>query len=184
MSALGQSCAEVVEVFQAEYAEILTVRPGITDPASLKFRDEADFCGMPPIRRMYLTHILPEKVTLGREYATPVSDGGCVVDSPDGRHAVACKAPMRTDFRAGPVRLWATTASRSVLAPIYCLQRDIKESKVSAAIHGHGGIGTNDADSPRRNSLAYSSERNSLERQASAARHVGRKAVYGDRTGA
>ena len=63
----------------AEYAEILTVRPGITDPASLKFRDEArHFCGMPPIRReMYLTHILPEKVTLGREYATPVSDGGC-----------------------------------------------------------------------------------------------------------
>ena len=30
-----------VEMFRSEYAEILTVRPGITDLASIKFRDEA-----------------------------------------------------------------------------------------------------------------------------------------------
>ncbi len=34
-----------VEMFRDDYAEILRVRPGITDPASIKYRDEAETPG-------------------------------------------------------------------------------------------------------------------------------------------
>jgi lipopolysaccharide/colanic/teichoic acid biosynthesis glycosyltransferase len=36
---------EFVELFRQDYEEILTVRPGITDLASLKYRDEAAVLG-------------------------------------------------------------------------------------------------------------------------------------------
>ena len=34
-----------VEMFRDDYAEILRVRPGITDPASIKYRNEAEILG-------------------------------------------------------------------------------------------------------------------------------------------
>jgi lipopolysaccharide/colanic/teichoic acid biosynthesis glycosyltransferase len=58
-----------VELFQREYAEILTVRPGITDLASLKYHDEAKFMGQfPNPEEEYLRSILPDKIRLAREY--------------------------------------------------------------------------------------------------------------------
>jgi lipopolysaccharide/colanic/teichoic acid biosynthesis glycosyltransferase len=60
---------QYVEYFREDYAEILTVRPGITDLASLKFRDEAAILGASADpEEMYLKCILPEKVNLGKEY--------------------------------------------------------------------------------------------------------------------
>ena len=58
-----------VEAFRRDYEEILTVRPGLTDLASLKYRDEASLLarsGNP--EQEYLTCILPDKIDLGREY--------------------------------------------------------------------------------------------------------------------
>jgi lipopolysaccharide/colanic/teichoic acid biosynthesis glycosyltransferase len=61
---------QYVDVFRQDYAEILEVRPGITDLASLKFRDEATLLGtfQNPEER-YVKCILPEKVNLGKVYA-------------------------------------------------------------------------------------------------------------------
>ena len=42
---------QYVELFRRDYMEILTVRPGITDLASLKYRDEASLLGKPKIRK-------------------------------------------------------------------------------------------------------------------------------------
>ena len=61
---------QYVDRFRDDYAEILTVRPGITDPASLKFRDEASLLGKTddPMET-YVNFILPQKVDLGKQYA-------------------------------------------------------------------------------------------------------------------
>ena len=58
-----------VELFRREYEEILTVPPGITDLASLKYRDEAVLLGkaVNP-EEEYLTHILPDKIKLAKDY--------------------------------------------------------------------------------------------------------------------
>ena len=58
-----------VELFPAEYAEILTVRPGITDLASLKYRDEAALLGKAEDpNKEYLSHVLPDKIQLAKDY--------------------------------------------------------------------------------------------------------------------
>lgn len=58
-----------VEMFRDEYAEILTVRPGITDPASLQFRNEADLLeGLADPEAEYVARLLPEKMALSRHY--------------------------------------------------------------------------------------------------------------------
>ena len=58
-----------VELFRREYAEILTVRPGITDLASLKYHDEAKIIGqfINP-EEEYVRSILPDKIRLAKEY--------------------------------------------------------------------------------------------------------------------
>lgn len=59
-----------VEMFRQEYAEILRIRPGITDMASLKFRDEATVLGrFENPEEKYVTDVLPEKIKLAKEYA-------------------------------------------------------------------------------------------------------------------
>jgi lipopolysaccharide/colanic/teichoic acid biosynthesis glycosyltransferase len=60
---------QYVEYFRQDYAQILTVRPGMTDLASVKFCDEAAILGtFPNPEEMYLTAILPQKLDLGKEY--------------------------------------------------------------------------------------------------------------------
>jgi lipopolysaccharide/colanic/teichoic acid biosynthesis glycosyltransferase len=59
-----------VEMFRDDYAEVLRVRPGITDPASIKYRNEAEILGgSQDPEREYVERILPEKIQLGKEYA-------------------------------------------------------------------------------------------------------------------
>jgi lipopolysaccharide/colanic/teichoic acid biosynthesis glycosyltransferase len=60
---------EYVELFRQDYEEILKVRPGITDLASLKYQDEAALLGESsnPTRE-YVTQILPDKIRLGKDY--------------------------------------------------------------------------------------------------------------------
>jgi len=60
---------QYVDYFRQDYAQILTVRPGMTDLASVKFCDEAAILGaFPNPEEMYLTAILPQKLDLGKEY--------------------------------------------------------------------------------------------------------------------
>jgi lipopolysaccharide/colanic/teichoic acid biosynthesis glycosyltransferase len=58
-----------VEAFHDDYQEILVVRPGLTDLASLKYRDEARLLGQSDDpEEEYLQRVLPDKVRLGKEY--------------------------------------------------------------------------------------------------------------------
>ena len=71
-----------VELFHADYEEILKVRPGITDWASLKYRDEAGILGnSQQPEQEYLSRVLPEKMALAKAYvrhASFVSDLGLI----------------------------------------------------------------------------------------------------------
>ena len=58
-----------VELFRKNYEIILTVRPGITDLASLKYRDESALLSRSTNpEEMYVRHILPDKLWLAEEY--------------------------------------------------------------------------------------------------------------------
>lgn len=60
---------QFVDLFQRDYEEILSVRPGITDLASLKYRDEAHVLGKAEnAEEEYIQHILPDKIRLAKEY--------------------------------------------------------------------------------------------------------------------
>jgi lipopolysaccharide/colanic/teichoic acid biosynthesis glycosyltransferase len=60
---------EFVELFRQDYEEILTVRPGMTDLASLKYRNEAAVLGHSANpQEEYLRHVLPDKINLNKEY--------------------------------------------------------------------------------------------------------------------
>jgi lipopolysaccharide/colanic/teichoic acid biosynthesis glycosyltransferase len=66
-----------VQMFAKEYAAILRVRPGITDPASLLFRDEAALLGRSPDpERTYIEEVLPQKLRLAAEYVAGASFTG------------------------------------------------------------------------------------------------------------
>jgi lipopolysaccharide/colanic/teichoic acid biosynthesis glycosyltransferase len=61
--------------YVASYSErqrsVLAVRPGITDPATLAFRDEEDLLAAVPLEQReayYLQEILPRKLEANREY--------------------------------------------------------------------------------------------------------------------
>jgi lipopolysaccharide/colanic/teichoic acid biosynthesis glycosyltransferase len=58
-----------VEVFRRDYEEILRVRPGLTDLASIAYRDEAEILGQAgDPEQEYLDRILPRKIRLAKEY--------------------------------------------------------------------------------------------------------------------
>ena len=60
---------EFVDLFRDRYQRILQVRPGITDPASIAFRNEEEILGSSsdPLRT-YREEILPAKLELSEKY--------------------------------------------------------------------------------------------------------------------
>ncbi len=63
-----------VEQFRDDYREILRVRPGITDLASVKYRDESEqLAAAEDPEHEYVHHILPDKIELAREYTSRAS---------------------------------------------------------------------------------------------------------------
>jgi lipopolysaccharide/colanic/teichoic acid biosynthesis glycosyltransferase len=61
--------ARYVELFRSDYDEILKVRPGLTDLASLKYRDEASLLGaVKNPEEEYVRRLLPDKIRLAKEY--------------------------------------------------------------------------------------------------------------------
>jgi len=60
---------EYVEMYRERYDRILTVRPGITDLASVRFRDEESILAAASnLSEYYAQHVLPEKLDLAEEY--------------------------------------------------------------------------------------------------------------------
>ncbi len=60
---------QYVELFQLDYEEILKVRPGISDMASVKYSDEASLLGNARNPgEEYISHVLPDKIRLAKEY--------------------------------------------------------------------------------------------------------------------
>jgi lipopolysaccharide/colanic/teichoic acid biosynthesis glycosyltransferase len=58
-----------VELFQKDYEQILKIRPGITDLASLKYHNEAAVLeGFDNPEAEYCNRILPDKISLSKEY--------------------------------------------------------------------------------------------------------------------
>ncbi len=58
-----------VDLFRSDYEQILSVRPGLTDLASLKYSDEASILGHPADpEREYVSRLLPDKIRLAKEY--------------------------------------------------------------------------------------------------------------------
>ena len=58
-----------VLMFRNDYEEILRVQPGITDLASLKYRNEAALLAQSVNpEREYVEKVLPDKITLAKEY--------------------------------------------------------------------------------------------------------------------
>lgn len=58
-----------VDMFRDDYREILAVRPGITDLASIEYRNESELLGRaadPDVE--YVDRILPHKIRLAKEY--------------------------------------------------------------------------------------------------------------------
>lgn len=67
-----------VNMFETEFKEVLTVRPGITDFASLKFRNEGELLSAAEDPESeYIHQILPEKIRLAQAY---IREQSIVVD--------------------------------------------------------------------------------------------------------
>lgn len=63
-----------VEFYKDDYSKILTLKPGITDYASINFRNEAALLnGKAESESYYLTKILPDKIYLYKKYLQEVS---------------------------------------------------------------------------------------------------------------
>lgn len=58
-----------VDLFPNEYGELLQSPPGITDPASLSFRDEESLFHVECIEELYITKILPFKLQIALNYS-------------------------------------------------------------------------------------------------------------------
>jgi lipopolysaccharide/colanic/teichoic acid biosynthesis glycosyltransferase len=60
---------QYVDLFRSDYEEILRIRPGITDLASLKYRDESEVLAQfSDPEQAYREKILPDKIRLAKEY--------------------------------------------------------------------------------------------------------------------
>lgn len=63
-----------VEMFRQDYAEVLSVRPGITDYAAIEFRDEEGILAKYPDPEMaYAREVLPAKISLYKKYISKQS---------------------------------------------------------------------------------------------------------------
>lgn len=62
---------QYVALYTSEQRAVLSLRPGITDPASLAFFDESELLARSSNpERFYREHIMPEKIRLNLEYAS------------------------------------------------------------------------------------------------------------------
>lgn len=66
--------AKYVARYPAEYEKLLSVRPGITDPSSLRYRNEGKLlANAPDPEAFYVQRILPDKIRLSSDYIDSIS---------------------------------------------------------------------------------------------------------------
>jgi lipopolysaccharide/colanic/teichoic acid biosynthesis glycosyltransferase len=74
-----------VREYTPEQRRVLALMPGITDPASIKYRDESEVLdAAPDPERTYLDEVMPEKIRLNLDYAahaTVWSDFGVILQT-------------------------------------------------------------------------------------------------------
>lgn len=59
-----------VDLYTSEQRQVLDLLPGITDPASVKYRNESELLGQTDDpEHLYVQEIMPEKIRLNLEYA-------------------------------------------------------------------------------------------------------------------
>jgi lipopolysaccharide/colanic/teichoic acid biosynthesis glycosyltransferase len=86
-----------VDSFPAEYKVLLQNPPGITDPASLAFRDESRVLDAENLEAHYLSQILPQKLRLSIEYSrrrTFLSDLKIIFQTVAGMHPEEYRASL------------------------------------------------------------------------------------------
>src|SRR5262249_4079882 len=65
---------QYVDLFRPDYEEILSVRPGLTDLASLKYHDEQTKLGLAADpEHEYVSRVLPDKIALAKQYVRRIS---------------------------------------------------------------------------------------------------------------
>ncbi|MGB8259507.1 MAG: sugar transferase [Terracidiphilus sp.] len=93
---------ELAEEFAVEYRRLLAARPGLTDPATLKYRNESErLARTPDPHRIFKTVITPDKVRISLDYqqrATFWSDLAILL-----RTAITLLAPASANLPAQPV---------------------------------------------------------------------------------
>jgi lipopolysaccharide/colanic/teichoic acid biosynthesis glycosyltransferase len=63
-----------VDLYTPEQRRVLDVKPGITDPASIKYRDESEVLAeSADPERTYIEEIMPEKIRINLDYAAKAS---------------------------------------------------------------------------------------------------------------
>ncbi len=66
--------ARYVDMFRNDYDVVLTVKPGITDYASIEFRDESELLESPEtFEKRYVEEIMPAKIRLYKRYVEDCS---------------------------------------------------------------------------------------------------------------
>jgi len=61
--------AEYISLYTPEQREILKYKPGLVDPATLKYRNEEEIlAGFPDPQKGYIETILPDKIGISLEY--------------------------------------------------------------------------------------------------------------------
>ena len=69
-----------VDRYTPEQCQVLSVRPGITDPASISYRDEERLLQeSPDPEHLYCETILPHKLSLNRQYIAKGSMGNDIL---------------------------------------------------------------------------------------------------------
>jgi lipopolysaccharide/colanic/teichoic acid biosynthesis glycosyltransferase len=62
--------ARYVDLYTVEQRKVLELLPGITDPASVKYRNESELLGQSDApEHLYVQEIMPEKIRINLEYA-------------------------------------------------------------------------------------------------------------------
>ncbi len=74
---------EYVALYTEDQRKVLDLIPGITDPASIKYRNESELLALADDpQELYVTKIMPEKILINLDYArtaTALSDIGVIV---------------------------------------------------------------------------------------------------------
>lgn len=73
-----------VALYTPEQRRVLAVRPGITSPASVRFRREADLLESPDWEQVYVEQVMPSKLQIELDYLeqrTVWSDLGVILDT-------------------------------------------------------------------------------------------------------